>query len=88
MLHYFKNCSSNAHPISCEDSPTKSIYNIQYFPVQSSWPSLKITNTLDKCLACSLILIHIELYSFLSYDVQTWQPLMRLRLPIHAMRLR
>ena len=28
MFYYFRNCSSNAPQVCCEDSPTKNLYNL------------------------------------------------------------
>ena len=40
-IWYFRKCSSNAHHICCENSPTKGLYNL--FLVWWPWPLLKVT---------------------------------------------
>ena len=52
MFDYFKNCSSNAHQIYCEDSPTKGLYNIcqSDYPDFHSRPQLRLK--MDECLTC------------------------------------
>ena len=43
MFDYFRNCSSNAHHVCCEDSLTEDIYIYTLFSVRWPCSSLKVT---------------------------------------------
>ena len=63
MLDYFRNCSRNAHPLCCEDSPTKGLYIYNLFLVRWPCPSFnwsQLLLKLDTCLACTIAIIVIS----------------------------
>ena len=57
MFDYFRNSSSNAHQVGCEDSPTEVLYNICQSDDLDLHLKSQLCLKLDKCLTCSLIVI-------------------------------
>ena len=63
MFDYFRNCSSNAHRVCCEDSPTKGHYDHC-----QPWSSFTVTSASQTWLFCNWQ----YLWHYLNYCIQTW----------------
>ena len=62
MFDYFRNCSSNAHEVCFEDSPTKGLYDHCQSNDLDLHPKSQVHLKLDYFLTCN----------YLSYYIQTW----------------
>ena len=67
MLDYFKNYSSNAHQMYCEDSLTKGLYDCCQSDDLDLHSRSHVRLELDYFLTCN-----ISDNNYLSYDIQTW----------------
>ena len=69
MLDYFRNCSSNAHQVCCEDSPTKGLYDHCQSDDLDLHSRSQVRLKFDYFLTCNM---SDNITKKLSYYMQTW----------------